>query len=105
MFIVTTEFYNDKDLEHLGLVCGSSIESVNLGKDIMSGFKNLVGGELTQYHEMIEKARNTAIDRMTEDASRLNVDGIINIRFSSTSVTQAASEILVYGTAVRILED
>ncbi|WHH60709.1 YbjQ family protein [Petroclostridium sp. X23] len=101
MILVNTDFITGKELETLSLVRGATIQSKHLGKDIMSGLKTLVGGELKSYAEMLNEARAIATKRMIEEAEKLGADGIINIRYSSSSVMQGAAEILVYGTAVK----
>ena len=101
MILVNTDFISEKELETLRLVRGSTIRSKHLGKDIMAGFKTMVGGELTSYTEMLNEARAIATKRMVEDAETLNADAVINIRYATSSVTQGAAEVLVYGTAVR----
>ena len=101
MLYVTTDYIPGKEVEALGLVKGSTIQSVNVFKDIGAGLKNLVGGELTKYNEMMDNARALATRRMVEDAERLGADAIIGMRYSSASVTQAAAEVMAYGTAVK----
>lgn len=103
MILVNTETISDKKLEMLGLVRGSTVQSRHLGKDLMSGLKTLVGGEITAYAEMLNSARALATKRMVEDAEKLGADGIVNIRYSSSSVMQGAAEVIVYGTAVKFL--
>lgn len=103
MIMVTTDTIPGKNWEPLGLVKGEIVESKHFGKDFLAGFKNLVGGEITQYTEMIAEARHYATERMLQDAQRLGADAILGIRFTSSSVMQGASEILVYGTAVRFV--
>lgn len=101
MILVNTDYISGKELETLGLVKGSTIQSVNIGKDISQAFKTLVGGELKQYAEMMNQARALATKRMTEDAEALGADAVVNIRYASSSVMSSAAEIIVYGTAVR----
>ena len=101
MQIVTTESISGKELETLGLVRGSTIQTVNAFKDIGSGLKTLVGGELGSYNEMMTKTRDLATDRMVKEAERLGADAIVCVRYSSSSIMQSAAEIMVYGTAVR----
>ncbi len=101
MLYVTTDYIPGKEVEALGLVKGSTIQSVNVFKDIGAGLKNLVGGELTKYNEMMDKARALATKRMVEEAERMGADAIIGMRYSSASVTQAAAEVMAYGTAVK----
>ena len=101
MILTTTETINGKELEILGLVKGSTIQTVNAIRDIGAGFKTLVGGELKKYNEMMDKARNLATERMIQEAESLGADAIVCVRFSSASVMQSAAEIMAYGTAVR----
>lgn len=101
MLIVTTETIPGKDLEVLGLVKGSTVQTVNAFRDIGAGLKNLVGGELKKYNEMMESARKIASDRMTEEARQLGADAVIGARIASSSIMQSAAEVIVYGTAVR----
>ncbi|MBS6955122.1 MAG: YbjQ family protein [Enterocloster asparagiformis] len=103
MLIVTTETICGRNFEMLGLVKGASIMTVHAGKDIMNGLKTLVGGELTSYNEMMEKARNTATQRMTEQAASMGADAIVAVRYNSSSVAQGAAEVMAYGTAVRFV--
>ena len=103
MILVNTDFISGKEIQTLSVVKGSMIQTKHLGKDIMAGFKTLVGGELTGYSEMINEARAIATKRMVEEAESLGADGIINIRYASSSVTQGAAEMLVYGTAVKFV--
>ncbi len=101
MTLVNTDFVSGKQIETLGLVKGSMIQSKHVGKDIMAGFKSIVGGELTGYSEMIKEARSIATQRMVEEAEALNANAVINIRYASATVAQGAAEMLVYGTAVK----
>ena len=103
MILVNTDYIAGKEFEMIGMVKGATIQSVHAGKDIMNSFKTLVGGELTSYTEMMETARAKATIRMCEDAERMGADAIVNIRYTSSSVTQGAAEVMVYGTAVKIL--
>mgnify|MGYP000182782600 FL=1 len=101
MIIVNIDYLPGKELEILGLVKGSTIQSRHVGKDIMSGLKTLVGGELTAYSEMLNAARAQATKRMVEAAEEMQADAIINMRYASSTVMQGAAEILAYGTAVK----
>ena len=103
MILVTTETIPGKNLETLGIVKGTTIQSVHIGKDIGAAFKTLVGGELQSYNEMMNKARALATERMVKDAQALGADGIVAVRYSSASVMQGAAEVMAYGTAVRFL--
>ena len=89
-------------VEHYGLVSGNTIRAKHIGKDIMAGLKNIVGGELKGYTELLSEAREEAVNRMTEQAYNLGANAIINIRFSTSSVAQGASELYAYGTAVKV---
>lgn len=101
MILVNTDYINGKELEMLGLVKGSTIQSKNIGRDITQGFKTLVGGELKAYTDMMNEARDLAIRRMVEEAERLHADAIVNIRYASSAIMQGAAEVIAYGTAVK----
>ena len=89
-------------VEHYGLVQGSTVRAKNVGKDIAAGFKNLVGGELKGYTELLQEARKEAMDRMSRQAIQMGANANINIRFATSSVAQGAAELFAYGTAVRV---
>ena len=89
-------------VEHFGLVSGSTIRAKHVGRDLMAGLKNLVGGELKGYTQLLHESRQQAIDRMIEQARQLGANAVINVRFSTSSVAQGAAELYAYGTAVRI---
>lgn len=101
MILVNTDYITGKELEMLGLVKGSTIQTKNIGRDITQAFKTLVGGELKAYNEMMNDARALATKRMAEEAQALGADAVVNIRYSSASVMQGAAEIMAYGTAVK----
>ncbi|MGN1081504.1 MAG: YbjQ family protein [Acutalibacteraceae bacterium] len=101
MILVNTDYISGKNLEMLGLVKGSTIQTRNLGKDISQSFKTLVGGELKAYTEMMNDARALATKRMVEEAEKLGADAVVNIRYASASVMSGAAEVVSYGTAVR----
>lgn len=88
--------------EHYGLVSGNTIRAKNIGKDIGASLKNLVGGELKAYTELMQESRQQAIERMVAQAEALGANAVVNVRFSTSSVTQGAAELYVYGTAVRV---
>ena len=92
-----------KIVKHLGLVQGSTVRAKHVGRDIMAGLKNVFGGELKGYTELLEDSRKEALQRIEQQATAIGANAVINIRFSTSSVAQGASEIFVYGTAV-ILE-
>ena len=103
MIIVTTETVSGKNLEMLGLVKGSTIQTVNAFRDIGAGLKTLVGGELKKYNEMMDKARQIATDRMVEEAGKLGADAIVGVRYATSGIMQSAAEVMAYGTAVRFI--
>ena len=105
MILCNTETLPGKTIvEQLGLVQGSTVRAKHLGRDIMAGLKNIVGGELAGYTELLEDARREATARMIEDARDKGANAIVNVRFSTTSVTQGAAELFAYGTAVLVQE-
>jgi len=89
-------------MEHYGLVQGSTIRAKHIGKDIMAGFKNIVGGELKGYTELLQDSRKEAIERMVQQAEELEANAVVNIRFATSSVAQGAAELFAYGTAVKV---
>jgi len=91
-------------LKHLGLVQGSTVRAKHAGKDIMAGFKNVFGGELVAYTELLQESREEAISRMCEQAEAIGANAVINVRFSTSAIAAGASEILAYGTGV-LIED
>ena len=101
MILVNTDYISGKELEMIGLVKGSTIQSKNVGKDITQSFKTLVGGELKAYTEMMNEARALATKRMVEEEEKLGADAIVNIRYASAAVMQGAAEVMAYGTAVK----
>jgi uncharacterized protein YbjQ (UPF0145 family) len=101
MLLLNLDYIPGKDIEALGLVKGTTVQSKNLGKDFMAGMKTLVGGELKQYTEMLTEARQIATKRMVEEAEAMNADAVIGIRFGSSAIVQGAAEIVAYGTAVK----
>jgi len=90
--------------EVLGLVMGEVVQSKHLGKDIMAGFKTIVGGEISGYTEMLSEARKIATYRMVQEAEKMGANAIIGIRYGSSEAMQGAAEMLAYGTAVKIKE-
>ncbi len=89
-----------KIVKHLGLVKGNTIRARHLGRDIMAGLKNIVGGEISDYTKMMAESREQSIDRMVEEAEKLGANAIVVVDFSTSMMMQSASEILVFGTAV-----
>lgn len=101
MMIVTTEFLPGREIKELfGLVKGSTVQSKHIGKDLLAGLKTIVGGEIKEYTDMLNEARQKAIERMVEEAKDLGANAIIGMRLQSSSVMQGASELVAYGTAV-----
>ena len=86
----------------LGLVRGNTIRARHVGKDIMAGFRNIVGGEVSEYTKMMAESREQALDRMVEEAQKIDADAIVNVRFATSYVMGSASEILAYGDAVKL---
>ena len=101
MLLTNLEYVPGKTItKHLGLVSGSTVRSKHVGRDIMAGFKNIFGGELVGYTELLHESREEAINRMVEQANSIGANAVLNIRFSTSSITQGASELFTYGTAV-----
>lgn len=103
MIITTTETIPNREItEILGIARGSTVRARHFGNDIFAGLKNLVGGEISEYTKLQGQSREQALKRMMDDAERLGADAIINIRLTTSMVMQGASEILAYGTAVKL---
>ena len=101
MKLLNIDYVPGREIEALGLVKGTVVQSKNLGRDFMAGMKTLVGGEIVGYTEMLTEARQIATKRMVDEAKALGADAVVNIRFGSSSVMQGAAEIVAYGTAVK----
>lgn len=103
MIITTTENIPNKEIiEIVGIARGSTVRAKSVASDFMAGLKNFVGGELDEYTRLQGQSREQALTRMMQDAKRLNADAIVNVRFNTSTITQGASEILAYGTAVKL---
>lgn len=103
MLFVNTETITGKEIaESLGTVRGSTVRARNIGSDLFAGLKNIVGGEISEYTKLLADAREQALQRMLEDAKRLNADAVVNVRFTTSQVMQGAAEIMAYGTAVKL---
>ncbi len=101
MIVTTTESVaGHRVVRSLGLVRGNTIRARHVGKDIMAGFRNIVGGEISEYTKLLGEAREQSMDRMVEEATALGANAIIMVRFSTSQVMSGAAELLVYGTAV-----
>ena len=105
MLLTTLEYIPGKKIsKHLGLVQGSTVRAKHVGRDMMAGLKNIFGGELKGYTELLSESREESINRMSEQARSIGANAILNIRFSTSSITQGAAELYTYGTAV-VLEN
>ena len=102
MLLLNIDYIPGREVEALGIVKGTVVQSKNLGKDFMAGMKTLVGGEITGYTEMLIEARQIATKRMVDEANAMGADAVINIRFGSSAVMQGAAEVIAYGTAVKL---
>jgi len=105
MIIITSDKILGKEIkETLGLVKGNSIRAKHIGKDIMAGLRSIVGGEIKEYTEALNEAREVVVKRMVEEAEKLEADAIICVRFTTSQVMSGAAELLVYGTAVKLVK-
>ena len=103
MIITTTESIPNKEVtEILGIARGSTVRARNIGRDIFAGLKNIIGGEIQEYTKLQADSREQAIQRMIDDANKLDADAVINVRLTTSMVMQGAAEILAYGTAVKL---
>ena len=103
MLITNIEYVPNREItEHYGVVSGSTVRAKHLGRDMMAGLKNVFGGELKGYTELLSESRDEAMDRMMAQAQSLGANAILNVRFSTSSVAAGAAELYVYGTAVRL---
>ncbi len=103
METVTTETVPGRDIEEaLGIARGNTVEARNVGRDITQGLRNLVGGELKAYSDLLTKARDEAMSRMEADAESMNADAIVNVRLETSEIAGAGAEVIAYGTAVRL---
>ena len=104
MKLVSIDTYPGKEIEVLGMVKGTIVQTKNVGRDFMAGMKTLVGGEIVGYTEMLNEARQMATKRMVDEAEQLGADAVIGVKFGSSMVMQGAAEILAYGTAVKFID-
>lgn len=103
MKITTQDTFADYEIaQTIGLVKGNTIRARHVGRDIMAGLRNLVGGEIHEYTKMLAESREQALDRMMEDARKRGADGIVAFRFTTSAVMQGSAELLAYGTAVKL---
>ena len=103
MILVNTPSVPGREIvESLGIARGSTVRARNIGRDIFAGLKTIVGGEISEYTKLLAEARESAMERMTQDAVKLGADAIVNIRLTTSSVMAGSAEILAYGTAVKL---
>ena len=102
MLLLNIDYVPGREIEALGMVKGTVVQSKNIGRDFMAGMKTLVGGEIVGYTEMLIEARQIATKRMVDEAEALGADAVVNVRFGSAAVMQGAAEIIAYGTAVKL---
>ena len=102
MLLLNIDHVPGKEIEALGMVKGTVVQSKNIGKDFMAGMKTIVGGEIAGYTEMLVEARQIATKRMVDEAEAMGADAIVNIRFGSSALMQGAAEVIAYGTAVKL---
>ena len=106
MIVVTTdEICGKRVVRTLGLVRGNTIRTRHIGKDIMAVFRNIVGGEVSEYTKLLGESREQALDRMVEDATSVGANAIVSVRFSTSMIMGAAAELLAYGTAVVVIDE
>ena len=103
MKLLSIDYVPGAEIEALGIVKGTIVQSKNVGRDFMAAMKTLVGGEITGYTEMLIEARQLATKRMVDEAEALGADAIIGLRYGSSQVMDGAAEVLAYGTAVKII--
>ena len=103
MLVVTTETIPGKDFTVIGMVKGSTVQTVNAFRDIGASFKTIVGGEIKKYNEMVANARDLATKRMIDEAQAQGADAVVSVRFGTSSIMQGAAEVMVYGTAVKFI--
>ncbi|ESQ08463.1 MAG: YbjQ family protein [Thiohalocapsa sp. PB-PSB1] len=105
MILSNTESIPGKQIiEFYGVVTGNTVRAKNIGRDIMAGFKNIVGGELAGYTELLQDSRDEATQRMIQQAESMGANAVVNVRFATSSIAQGAAELFAYGTAVRVAE-
>ena len=103
MLITTQDNFEDYEIiETLGLVRGNTVRARHIGNDIMAGLRNIVGGEITEYTKLLAESREQSVDRMVADAERLGANGVVCVRFITAAIMKGASELLAYGTAVKL---
>lgn len=103
MKLLSINYIPGKEIEALGMVKGTVVQTKNIGRDFMAGMKTLVGGEIVGYTEMLNEARQIAVKRMVDEAKALGADAVIDVKYGSSQVMQGAAEIIAYGTAVKVM--
>ena len=104
MKLLSINYIPGAEIEALGMVKGTVVQTKNIGRDFMAGMKTLVGGEIVGYTEMLNEARQIAVKRMGDEAKELGADAVIDVKYGSSQVMSGAAEVIAYGTAVKILE-
>lgn len=104
MKLLSINYIPGAEIEALGMVKGTVVQTKNIGRDFMAGMKTLVGGEIVGYTEMLNEARQIAVKRMVDEAKALGADAVIDVKYGSSQVMSGAAEVIAYGTAVKILE-
>ena len=102
MLLLNIDYVPGREIEALGMVKGTVVQSKTIGRDFMAGMKTLVGGEIVGYTEMLIEARQIATKRMVDEAEALGADAVVNVRYGSAAVMQGAAEVIAYGTAVKL---
>ena len=105
MKLLSIEYIPGKEIEALGMVKGTVVQTKNIGRDFMAGMKTLVGGEIVGYTEMLNEARQIAVKRMVDEAKALEADAVVGVMYGSSQVMAGAAEVIAYGTAVKIVGD
>ncbi|BDF57461.1 UPF0145 protein [Christensenellaceae bacterium] len=101
MILVNTSFITGREFDVITLVRGAVVQAKHIGKDILAGFRNIAGGEIIEYTEMMNEAREIATARMIEDAQKYGADAIVNVKYTTAEISQGTAEVLAYGTAVK----
>lgn len=104
MKLLSINYIPGAEIEALGMVKGTVVQTKNVGRDIMAGFKTLVGGEIAGYTEMLNEARQIAVKRMVDEAKQFGADAVIDVKYGSSQVMAGAAEVIAYGTAVKIVK-
>ena len=102
IYVTTPTIQGNEIAESICIVRGSTVRARNIGRDIFAGLKNIIGGEISEYTKLLADAREQAIKRMLDDATKVGADAIVNVRFTTSTVMQGAAEMLAYGTAVKL---